>query len=79
MGVLAAKLHAIATMISLPETWFNIFIIHFSAGIPSHPVRTCLFRKKLWSLQSIHTELAKLYSEKVISRMVCPANLFWGR
>jgi hypothetical protein len=33
MGVLAAKLHAIATMISLRETWFNIFITHLSAGI----------------------------------------------
>ena len=29
------------------------------------------------SIQSIHTELAKLYSKKVISRTVCPANL-WG-
>jgi hypothetical protein len=55
MGVLVAKLHAIATMISLPEMQFNIFMI--------------------WSLQSIHTELAKLYSEKVISRMLCPVNL----
>jgi len=26
------------------------------------------------SLQSIHTELAKLYSRKVIARMACPAN-----
>jgi hypothetical protein len=40
MGVLAAKLHAIATMISLPETCCNIFMIHFSAAIPSQPVGT---------------------------------------
>ena len=33
---------------------------------------SCLFRKKLWSFQSIHTELAKLYSKKVISYRVCP-------
>jgi hypothetical protein len=37
-----------------------------------------LFRKRLWSFQSIHTELAKLYSKKVIFRMVCPANLWAG-
>jgi hypothetical protein len=37
-----------------------------------------LFRKKLWSFQSIHSELAKLYSKKVIFRMVCPANLWAG-
>jgi hypothetical protein len=49
--MLAAKLHAIATM-------FNIFMIS--------------------SLQSIHTEFAKLYSKKVISHMACPANL-WER
>jgi hypothetical protein len=59
MGMLAAKLHAIATMISLPEMQFNIFMI--------------------WSLQSIHTESAKLYSRKVISRMACPANLWGGK
>ena len=35
------------------------------------------FVRKLCSVQSIHTELAKLYSQKVISRMVCPADL-WG-
>src|SRR4029077_12324287 len=52
MGALAAKLHAIATMISLPEMQFNIFMI--------------------WSLQSIHTELAKLYSRKLISCVACP-------
>jgi hypothetical protein len=28
----------------------------------------------IWSLQSIPTELAKLYSRKVISRVTCPAN-----
>jgi len=33
----------------------------------------------IWSLQSIHTKLAKLYSKKVISRMVCPANLWGGK
>ena len=36
------------------------------------------FVRKLCSVQSIHTELAKLYSQKVISRMGCPADL-WGR
>jgi hypothetical protein len=40
MGVLAAKLHAIATMISLAETCCNIFMIDLSAGIPWRPVRT---------------------------------------
>jgi hypothetical protein len=56
--MLAAKLHAIATMVSLLEMQFNIFMIS--------------------SLQSIHTEFAKLYSKKVISHMACPANL-WER
>jgi hypothetical protein len=34
------------------------------------------FVRKLCSVQSIHTEFAKLYSKKVISRMVCPADLW---
>jgi len=42
-------------------------------------MRICLFRKKLCNLQSIHTELAKLYSKRVVSRMVCPANLWGGK
>jgi hypothetical protein len=33
------------------------------------------FVRKLCSVQSIHTELAKLYSKKVISRVVCRADL----
>jgi hypothetical protein len=37
------------------------------------------FVRKLCSVQSIHTELAKLYSQKVISRMVCLAYLWGGK
>ena len=43
-----------------------------SKNYQSFHIVSCLSRKKLWSLQSIHTELAKLYSKKVISRMVVP-------
>ncbi|KAF5407531.1 MAG: hypothetical protein Udaeo2_23510 [Candidatus Udaeobacter sp.] len=35
-------------------------------------ISVCLFRKKFCSVQSIHTELAKLYSQKAI---YCLANL----
>ena len=35
--------------------------------------RCVCFVRKLCSVQSIHTELAELYSKKVISRVVCPA------
>jgi hypothetical protein len=35
--------------------------------------------RKLCCVQSIHTELAKLYSKKVISRVVCPADLWGGK
>jgi len=37
------------------------------------------FVRKLFGVQSIHTELAKLYSQKVISRMVYPADLWGGK
>ena len=37
------------------------------------------FVGKLCGVQSIHTELAKLYSQKVISRMVRPADLCGGK
>ncbi len=33
------------------------------------------FVRKLCCVQSIHTELAKLYSQKVMFRTVCPADL----
>src|SRR5215470_17180082 len=36
--------------------------------------RICLFRKKVVLRSIHHTELAKLYSQKVISRVVCPAD-----
>jgi hypothetical protein len=37
------------------------------------------FVRKLCCVQSIHTELAKLYSKKVISRTVYPADLWGGK
>ena len=41
--------------------------------------RCVCFVRKLCSVQSIHTELAKLYSKKVIFRVVCPADLWGGK
>jgi hypothetical protein len=41
--------------------------------------RICLFRKKVVQRSIHHTELAKLYSQKVISRMVCLADLRGGK
>ena len=39
----------------------------------------CVFVTTLCVVQPIHTELAKLYSKKVISRVVCPADLWGGK
>ena len=44
MGVLVAKLYAIATMISLPEMQFNIFMI-WEPSIYSYRIGKVIFRE----------------------------------
>src|SRR5260370_41236708 len=70
----AARTRIIRRMLGFVSIGRNSVGYFFSAFFCKSGVRM-----RLCSIQSIHTELAKLYSQKVISCTVCTADLWGGK